>query len=65
MEEDPNHIPAVCVEQDTDRLNVLIAINKAKWCDGDSILHGLESGSLKNKTSDNSHARSRMYVGPR
>lgn len=41
-EEDPNHIPAVCVEQDTDRLNVLIAINKAKWSDGDSILHMLE-----------------------
>ncbi|PIG79385.1 hypothetical protein AARAC_007629 [Aspergillus arachidicola] len=41
-EEDPNHIPAICVEQDTDRLNVLIAINKAKWSDGDSILHALE-----------------------
>ncbi|GMF78496.1 unnamed protein product [Aspergillus oryzae] len=41
-EEDPNHIPAICVEQDTDRLNVLIAINKAKWSDGDSILHVLE-----------------------
>ncbi|KAF9888245.1 hypothetical protein FE257_008814 [Aspergillus nanangensis] len=41
-EEDPNHIPAICVEQDTDTLNVLIAINKSKWSDGDSILHTLE-----------------------
>lgn len=41
-EEDPNHIPAICVEQDTNKLNVLVAINKSKWSDGDSILHALK-----------------------
>lgn len=47
-EEDPNHIPAICVEQEnTDRLNVLIAINKSKWSDGDSILHALEERFTK------------------
>jgi hypothetical protein len=44
-EEDPNHIPVICVEQNTDKLNVLIAINKAKWSDGDAILHALEERS--------------------
>lgn len=41
-EEDRNHIPAICVVQQTDRLNVLIAINRNKWSDGDSILHALK-----------------------
>jgi hypothetical protein len=37
-EEDPNHIPAVCVEQDIDSSKVLIAVNKSKWSEGDSVL---------------------------
>ncbi|KAF7589642.1 hypothetical protein BBP40_004015 [Aspergillus hancockii] len=41
-EKDPNHVPAVCVEQDIDSLKVLIAVNKSKWSDGNSILHALE-----------------------
>lgn len=43
-EDDPNHIPAVCVKQNLElgSLNVLLAINKTKWCDGDTILQNLK-----------------------
>ena len=43
-EDDPNHIPAVCVEQTLElgSLNVLLAINKSKWCDCNTILHDLK-----------------------
>ena len=43
-EDDPNHIPAVCIEQNLELggLNVLLAINKSKWCDGDTILQDLK-----------------------
>ena len=45
-EDDPNHIPAVCVEQCTNsnNLNILFAVNKSRWNDGDSILHDLKQG---------------------
>lgn len=45
-EDDRNHIPAVCVEQcaDSTNLNVLFAVNKSTWKDGDSILHNLKQG---------------------
>lgn len=43
-EDDPNHIPAVCVEQNLElgSLNILLAVNKGKWCDGDTILQDLK-----------------------
>lgn len=43
-EDDPNHIPAVCIEQalEPGGLNVLLAVNKNKWSDGDTILHDLK-----------------------
>lgn len=43
-EDDPNHIPAVCIEQalESGGLNVLLAVNKNKWSDGDAILHDLK-----------------------
>lgn len=43
-EDDPNHIPAVCIEQCTNptNLNILFAVNKSRWNDGDSILHNLK-----------------------
>lgn len=43
-EDDPNHIPAVCIEQvlELGSLNVLLAVNKSKWSDGDTILHHLK-----------------------
>ena len=43
-EDDPNHIPAVCIEQalELGSLNVLLAINKSKWSDWDTILHDLK-----------------------
>lgn len=44
--EDPNHIPAVCVEQDTGSgsLNIILAINKTKKADGSVILNDLKGG---------------------
>lgn len=41
-----DYIPAICVEQDPARecLNVLLAINKRTWSDGDSILLDLKDG---------------------
>lgn len=43
-EDDPNHIPAVCVEQDTssESLNIILAINKTKKADGSVILNNLK-----------------------
>lgn len=40
----PDYIPAVCVEQDQagDHLNVLLAVNKCSWNDGDDILRSLK-----------------------
>ncbi|KAF4207309.1 hypothetical protein CNMCM8927_003583 [Aspergillus lentulus] len=45
-EDDPNHIPAVCVEQDTSSasLNIILAINKTKKADGSVILNDLKRG---------------------
>lgn len=45
-EDYPDHIPAVCVEQCTNstNLNILFAVNKSRWDDGDSILHDLRQG---------------------
>lgn len=45
-EDDPDHIPAVYVEQCTSstNLNILFAVNKSRWNDGDSILHDLRQG---------------------
>lgn len=43
-EDDPNHIPAGCTEQapELGGLNVLLAVNRSKWNDGDTILHDLQ-----------------------
>lgn len=43
-EDDPNYIPAVCVEQCTNstNLNILFAVNKSRWNDRDSILYNLK-----------------------
>ena len=43
-EDDPNHITAVCIEQalELGSLNVLLAVNRSKWSDGDDILHDLK-----------------------
>ncbi|KAF7587663.1 hypothetical protein BBP40_006893 [Aspergillus hancockii] len=48
-EDDPNHIPAVCVEQDTSSgsLNIILAINKTKKADGSVILKDLKQGFEK------------------
>ncbi|KAL4812263.1 hypothetical protein BDW67DRAFT_193752 [Aspergillus spinulosporus] len=47
--DDADHVPAVCIEQSTDlnSLNVLIAVNRCRWEDGDSILHALRDGFEK------------------
>lgn len=48
-EDDPNHIPAVCVEQDTSSgsLNIILAVNKTKRADGSVILNDLKQGFEK------------------
>lgn len=40
----PDHVPAVCVEQDLSRtaLNVILAINKSNHADGNDLLQGLK-----------------------
>lgn len=45
-DDDPNYIPAVCVEQgaDSTNLNILFAVNKKTWPNGDGILRDLKSG---------------------
>jgi hypothetical protein len=46
IEDDPNHIPAVCVEEGPKSafLNVLVAVNKAKRNDGHQFLRKLKLG---------------------
>ncbi|KAH8585628.1 hypothetical protein B0O99DRAFT_657209 [Bisporella sp. PMI_857] len=46
LKDGPDHIPAVCVEEDPDSafLNVLIAVNKAKPGDGKEVLQNLMLG---------------------
>ncbi|KIM94598.1 hypothetical protein OIDMADRAFT_172370, partial [Oidiodendron maius Zn] len=59
LKDGPDHIPAVCVEEDPDSvsLNVLVAVNKAKPSDGKEILKKLRIGferifALLSKVSD-------------
>ena len=36
----PNHVPALCVEEDPNlaSLNIMLAVNRAKWEDGTEVL---------------------------
>lgn len=42
--DDPNHIPALCVEEDPESscLNVLLAVNRTNWNDGIQVLQDLK-----------------------
>lgn len=46
LKDGPEHIPAVCVEENPDSasLKVLIAVNKASPGDGEGVLQDLKSG---------------------
>lgn len=46
INDDPNHVSAICVQEDSkDRcLKVLIAVNEAKWGDSRRILRDLKHG---------------------
>jgi hypothetical protein len=46
LKDGPDHIPAVCVEEDADSmtLNVLLAVNKARPGDGERVLQDLKLG---------------------
>jgi hypothetical protein len=46
LKDGPDHIPAVCVEQDpaSASLNVLVAVNKARPGDGKGVLRTLKLG---------------------
>lgn len=46
IKEDPSHIPAVAVQQDTGRqsLNVLLSVNKAYPEDGNALLNTVKGG---------------------
>jgi|SRR5690242_3142994 len=42
MIDDPNHVPALCLEERTDlSLNVMLAVNKTSWGDGNVLLQNL------------------------
>lgn len=43
-EDDPNHIPAVCIEENPSGLTVLVTVNKKTWDDGTDILGRIEDG---------------------
>ena len=45
-QEGPEHIPAVCIGEDsaTGSLNVIFAVNKAKYSDGNDVLHSIQQG---------------------
>ena len=47
--DDSNHVPALCIEEnpDSESLNVMLAVNRVKWEDGNEILHDLKQ-SLEN-----------------
>ncbi|KAJ4286506.1 hypothetical protein N0V90_013206 [Kalmusia sp. IMI 367209] len=40
----PNHVPALCVEENSDlaSLNVMLAVNRAKWEDGKEVLQNMK-----------------------
>lgn len=42
--DDSNHVPALCIEEnpDSESLNVMLAVNRAKWEDGNEVLHNLK-----------------------
>lgn len=44
--DDPNHIPALCVKEDPESscLSVMLAVNRAKWNDGNQVLQELKLG---------------------
>ena len=46
IKDDPNHIPAVCVEEDPNSafLSVLLAVNKSRRHDGRQVLQALKQG---------------------
>ncbi|GAQ08746.1 hypothetical protein ALT_6067 [Aspergillus lentulus] len=45
-QEGPEHIPAVCIGEDsaTGSLNVIFAVNEAKYSDGNDVLHSIQQG---------------------
>lgn len=54
IRDDPNRIPAVCIEEDPDSedpnsagLTIVIAINKASWADGRKDLQAVQQGLQK------------------
>jgi hypothetical protein len=49
VEDDPSHIPAICVKENPklSTLSVLIAVNKATWGDGKQALQTLRRGFEK------------------
>lgn len=49
LKDGPEHIPAICIEEDdkTAGLNVLIAVNKAKSGDGNAVLGEIRAGFEK------------------
>jgi hypothetical protein len=46
LKDGPEHIPAVCVQEDPETacLNILLAVNKAKPGDGNGVLQSLKLG---------------------
>lgn len=46
INDDPNYIPAICVQEDSENscLKVLIAVNQAKWGHGHKILQDIKRG---------------------
>lgn len=44
IKEDPNHIPALCIEEcvDSSSLKVLLAVNKTRWGDGKGNLQNIK-----------------------
>jgi hypothetical protein len=42
--DDTNHIPALCIEEnpESESMNVMLAVNRVKWEDGNEALHHLK-----------------------
>jgi hypothetical protein len=43
-EDDSNHVPALCVEENPElaSLNVMLAVNRTKWEDGNEVLQKIK-----------------------
>jgi hypothetical protein len=48
-EDDSNHVPALCIEENPElaSLNVMLAVNRTKWEDGNGVLQNIKQSLEK------------------